>query len=51
MTVAQLLANADSREISEWMAYFRVDRERHERAAMDARAEQTRQKAKKNLKR
>lgn len=27
MTVRQLLANTDSRELSEWMAYFQVENE------------------------
>lgn len=30
MTVEQLLANISSREISEWMAFFRVENERYE---------------------
>jgi hypothetical protein len=28
MTVRQLLTNADSRELSEWMAYFEIENEK-----------------------
>ena len=40
MTVKQLLANLDSREISEWHACFRLEAEEAKRAALDTRAAQ-----------
>jgi hypothetical protein len=30
MTVRQLLASLDSRELAEWMAFFRIERDRME---------------------
>ena len=40
MTVRQLLASLDSREISEWHACFRIEAEEAKRATLDARASQ-----------
>jgi len=38
MTVAELLAKTSSRELSEWMAYFRLDAEARQQGALEARA-------------
>ena len=38
MTVAELLAKASSRELAEWMAYFRLEEEGRKQKELAARA-------------
>ncbi len=45
MTVAQLLASMDSQELSEWMAYYRLQDERQRESEMQSRAESGLQQA------
>jgi len=39
MTVRQLLANLDARELAEWEAYFRLEQENAKRRDLAARAQ------------
>lgn len=50
MTVGELLNRADSRELSEWMAYFIIEKKRADRAAMEQKAEAGLSNAKRLLK-
>lgn len=50
MTVGELLRRMDSREISEWMAYFHLEHQKLRRAEMEQKAERGLTKAKNLLK-
>lgn len=50
MTVAEMLQKMDSREITEWAAFYQLEIKSHERTVMDAQAQSKMQAAKKNLK-
>lgn len=50
MTVGELLRRTDSRELSEWMAYFKIEKKNSDRAAMEQKAEAGLHKAKRLLK-
>ncbi len=50
MTVDRLLRETDSRELSEWAAYFRIEKKHQEFASMQARAQASMESSKQKLK-
>lgn len=51
MTVGDLLRRADARELSEWKAFFLIEKKQKERADLERRALENTQIAKQKLQR
>jgi hypothetical protein len=49
MTVSELLEKIDSRELSEWSAFFKIEAKNQEIQKMEAKAEQSLQNAKNKM--